>query len=90
MSVYLAVYDITADRRRRRVADALASYGHRIQKSVFEVWLDPHEVGEVRARIGMLLEPTDEFELVPVDDRGTRPRSRWQREIEPWDAVVYR
>lgn len=90
MSTYLAAYDIASDRRRKRVAEVLGGYGHRVQRSVFEVWIEPQELGEVRARIGMLLDPSDEFEFVPIDTRGTRPRSRWQRDIEPWASVIYR
>ena len=90
MSVYLAAYDIGADRRGRQVISILASYGHRVQESVFELWIEPQELAEVRAKVGMILGPGDAFELVPVDDRGNRRRFRWQRDIEPWAPVLFR
>ncbi|MBK8233100.1 MAG: CRISPR-associated endonuclease Cas2 [Candidatus Eisenbacteria bacterium] len=90
MSLYLAAYDIAADRRRRSVARTLRGYGQRIQESVFEVWLDPGEVAELRLRVAADLEVEDSFELVPIDERGARRRFRWQREIEPWDPVLFR
>lgn len=90
MSIYLASYDIGSNRRRRQVATLLLSYGHRIQESVFELWLDRDEMGELRARVGMLLDRSDSFELTPVDDRGPRRRYRWQRDIEPWAPVLLR
>ena len=34
--MYLVSYDITSDRRRRRIANLLENYGKRIQYSVFE------------------------------------------------------
>ena len=37
MSRIVAVYDIPDNKRRKRVADILESYGDRIQKSVFEL-----------------------------------------------------
>jgi CRISPR-associated protein Cas2 len=37
--LYLAVYDVTEDRERTKVADILECYGVRIQKSAFEVRL---------------------------------------------------
>lgn len=38
--MYLVSYDITSDKRRRRVANILENYGRRIQYSVFECDLD--------------------------------------------------
>ncbi len=38
--MYLVSYDITSDRRRRRIANLLENYGKRIQYSVFECYLD--------------------------------------------------
>lgn len=40
---YVAVYDISDDRERRRVEKVLKGYGFRVQKSVFECKLD-HKV----------------------------------------------
>jgi CRISPR-associated endonuclease Cas2 len=37
--LYLAVYDVTIDRERNRVAKLLEGYGMRIQKSDFEIRL---------------------------------------------------
>ncbi|MBX3742541.1 MAG: CRISPR-associated endonuclease Cas2 [Akkermansiaceae bacterium] len=36
----LIVYDITAPRRLRRVAKVCEDYGIRVQKSIFECWLE--------------------------------------------------
>ena len=35
MSLYVAAYDVSDDRRRNRVSRVLTEYGHRVQLSVF-------------------------------------------------------
>lgn len=40
MKVYLACFDITDDRSRRRVSSILEEYGLRVQRSVFEISID--------------------------------------------------
>lgn len=47
----LVAYDIVDDRRRTRLADRLSEILHRIQKSVFEGYLEPAQVQEVYDRI---------------------------------------
>ncbi len=37
-------FDVTADARRERVANALLDHGERVQYSVFECWLDVREL----------------------------------------------
>ena len=88
MSRYIAAYDISNDGQRERVARVLVNYGSRLQWSVFEVWLDPDDLPEFRRRIGSLLGKTDEFELIPVDDRPDRTRLRWQRPYEHQGPVI--
>ena len=39
--LHLIAYDTPSDQRRRRVAKVLEGYGHRVQDSVFECWLNP-------------------------------------------------
>lgn len=87
MSRYVAAYDISNDRIRERVARVLVRYGARLQWSVFEVWLEPEDVPEFRRAIGSLLSKTDEFDLIPVDERPNRTRLRWQLPIEKYGPV---
>ena len=79
MSFYIAAYDISSTGRRNQVARALGHHGRRIQRSVFEIWLEPEELPELRRRIGPLLARTDSFDLIPVDLRRPECRLRWQR-----------
>jgi len=88
MSLYIAAYDITCDRRRARVARVLDSYGERAQLSVFELWLDPDDLPRLRLEVGALLHVNDAFDLWPIDERGSRRRVSWQRSPEHWNPVI--
>ena len=57
-------FDVASDRRRYRLTRILEGYGHRVQESVFEAWLD-------EAQHQRLL---DETSSVPLSlRRGIRP-----------------
>ena len=88
MSLYLAAYDISDSNRRESVARVLLNYGHRLQRSVYEVWLEPGEVRILCREIGPYLALTDVFQLFPLDDRGTRGRISWQRPGDAFDPVI--
>lgn len=88
MSLYVAAYDIAGNRRRNRIARILSGYGMRVQRSVFEVWLEPEELAEFRRKIGPHLAEEDDFDLFPVDERGPRRRLSWQRPPGDWSTVV--
>ena len=49
-------YDISRNRRRTAVARALADVGTRVQRSVFELYLDSDELGDLQARLGRLID----------------------------------
>lgn len=51
MLLYVIVYDIPCDKRRRKVAELLAGYGQRVQFSVFECVLNAVLFGELRRRL---------------------------------------
>lgn len=50
----LVCYDIIDDRRRAKVARMLEGYGERVQKSVFECYLDPRREAELRRELARL------------------------------------
>jgi len=88
MSLYIAAYDITRHSRRARVAEILSEYGRRVQKSVFEVELEPEDLDDLRFRVGILLAKTDVFDLFPIDRRFPKRRISWQRDPVPADSVI--
>lgn len=59
-TLYLICYDITSDRRRRQVAQALEGWGSRVQESVFECWLTPGERAELIAALRQLIDETED------------------------------
>ena len=88
MSLYLAAYDVAVDNRRKQVATFLRRYGPRLQDSVFELRLGPDDLVDVRRYIGPLLERTDAFDIVPIDERATHRRYRWMRPLEAPQPVL--
>ena len=88
MSLYVAAYDISDDARRSAVAHILLGYGHRIQRSVFEIWLDPDDIPDLCLDLGARLDPSDAFALYPIDERPGRRRLQWQTPPDPWDPVL--
>jgi CRISPR-associated protein Cas2 len=88
MSVYIVAYDITNDSRRSRVADILLEFGRRLQRSVFEIDVEPEDLDELRFRIGLLLAKNDRFDFFPLDRRDPKRRISWQRDPFPPDGVI--
>jgi CRISPR-associated protein Cas2 len=88
MSLHLAAYDVSSDKRRRRLARVLERFGTRVQFSVFEVWLEPKMIPRFRLAVGAHLGKTDRFDLYPVDERGNRRRTSWQRAPVDYSPVL--
>ncbi len=88
MSLYVAAYDISHDDHRDRVAQILARYGRRVQRSVFEVSIEPEELPEVKRLLGPWLGRDDAFDLYPVDRRSPGHRIRWGKPAGPSEPVV--
>lgn len=87
MSRYAVCYDIARDHSRDRVAHILLDYGRRLQRSVFEVWLDPDDLPELRRRVGPWLAKTDLFDILPIDTRRPEARISWQRSPRSDDVI---
>ncbi|OGQ86288.1 MAG: CRISPR-associated endonuclease Cas2 [Deltaproteobacteria bacterium RIFOXYD12_FULL_56_24] len=66
----LAVYDIADARRLNRVAKVLKDYGHRVQKSKFELDVTERSFAELRARIaGEIDFEEDGVKYIPLCER---------------------
>lgn len=66
----LAVYDITHPRRLYRVARILKDYGHRVQKSKFEIEVSDRTFVELRARIAEEIDfAEDGVKYIPLCER---------------------
>lgn len=67
MRLWVIVYDVADDRRRRRLALALGRRALRVQESVFEGWLSSAEVRALLAEAAALIEPaTDALRAYPL------------------------
>jgi CRISPR-associated protein Cas2 len=51
MLFYIVTYDISSDKRRKRVSDVLEGYGRRVQFSVFECILSTRKFSELSLRL---------------------------------------
>ena len=53
-------YDVSDDRRRYRLVKVLEGYGVRVQKSIFECWLLPSQLLELKSRIAPFIHPSED------------------------------
>jgi CRISPR-associated protein Cas2 len=56
-SFVLIVYDISHDRRRTRLHDALLNYGTPVQYSVFECIVDRERLAQMKAAVARVVKP---------------------------------
>lgn len=87
MSLYVVAYDISDDKRRERVARVLLHYGERMQRSVYQVVLEPDEVPLLCREVGAHLSPQDTLHILPIDLRDARRRLSWQHPFDDWEPV---
>jgi CRISPR-associated protein Cas2 len=66
-TLYVIAYDITSDRRRRKVHKSLCGFGEWTQYSLFECHLSEKELLLLRGKLEKLLEPDeDSLRLYPL------------------------
>lgn len=58
--IFLIAYDISADRRRNRVAKLLQSWGYRIQESVFQLRVTQADISVIIEDLGKIIDPKDD------------------------------
>lgn len=70
---YMVCFDIRDDRRLRRVSDELENFGQRVQRSVFECWLDEADRQALRARLRDVIDPAvDQVRFYPLCPKDLR------------------
>lgn len=73
----LVVFDVSSNRRRRLIGKVLMEFGVRVQRSAFEVEVEPSDLAEMEKRVGALVQKgQDRLAVYPVDRSGQR-RVRW-------------
>ncbi len=61
--LYVAVYDVSSNSRRTRLAKHLLDYGDRVQKSVFDLRLSERELQHVLAKSGKIIGAEDRLRV---------------------------
>ena len=72
----VVAYDIACPRRLRRVAEVCLDYGVRVQKSVFECWLDDDRFEAFWERLQQTIKPQEDQILAYTLDAGAARRRR--------------
>jgi CRISPR-associated protein Cas2 len=68
-------YDIADPKRLRRLATVCADYGVRVQKSVFEFWLDEERFEELWSRLCSSMNPDEDVLIAyALDEKAARRR----------------
>ena len=80
-------YDISSDKRRRKVARTLEKVAARVQESVFEVRMTADEARRTAARIDPMLGPGDSLRLYTLGAAG-QARSRVLGDGAPMETDV--
>ncbi|NMF86732.1 CRISPR-associated endonuclease Cas2 [Nodosilinea sp. P-1105] len=90
MLLYLVAYDISSNRRRKKVSDILEGYGKRVQYSVFELVLAKAKYDEMKRRLARYVDfeedslrfyPISQHTLEQVEIWGGVPLTQMQKSI---------
>ncbi len=73
LALRVYIYDITSDRRRSRVADALMTRATRVQLSVYEARLTNDKARSLFEEVEAMLAPGDRLRMYTIPD-GALPK----------------
>ncbi len=69
MKLYVVAYDISCDRRRRKVSELLEGYGKRAQYSVFECVISEKKLIELQKKLRRRIKADeDKIRFYPIPD----------------------
>jgi CRISPR-associated protein Cas2 len=71
--LWVIAYDSPSNKRRRKLAKLLEGYGERLQWSVFECRLRPHQLQRLRYGLERIGEPADSIRLWALPARAPEP-----------------
>ena len=85
----MIAYDIPSNMRRRKFAKILEVYGIRLQKSVFECRLQPHQLLRLRQLLASMATTDDNVRIWAVPQRAPAAQQLGRPvEITPWEDKV--
>jgi len=89
-NTYIVSYDISNDKRLRKVFKTMRDYGTHIQYSVFECQFTPTDLARCRAELGELINHAEDqvlfIDLGPAEGRGNRVISPLGKPYSPIDT----
>ncbi len=75
-TTYLVCYDITDDKRLRKVFKTMRNFGDHLQYSVFECQMRAQDLARCRAELSQIIKPSEDqvlfVDLGPSEGRGER------------------
>ena len=81
MLFYMVTYDISSNKRRKKVADLLEGYGRRVQYSVFECALPAGKYQELQKRLRSRVKlEEDSIRMYPISQQ-------MLQQVEVWGGV---
>ncbi|MGZ5028157.1 MAG: CRISPR-associated endonuclease Cas2 [Methylobacter sp.] len=57
---YVICFDVSDNRRLRKISNEMENFGVRVQRSVFECHLESAQLHELQRRLGNLMEPAED------------------------------
>ncbi|MFM9104953.1 MAG: CRISPR-associated endonuclease Cas2 [Cyanobium sp.] len=87
--LWVIAYDSPSSKRRRKLAKLLEGYGERLQLSVFECRLQPHQVARLRQLLARIATADDSVRIWSVPQRAPAAE-QLGRPVEPmlWEDKV--
>ncbi|MFM7269083.1 MAG: CRISPR-associated endonuclease Cas2 [Cyanobium sp.] len=87
--LWLIAYDSPSNKRRRKLAKLLEGYGERLQWSVFECRLQPHQLRRLRQLLAIIATAEDSVRIWAVPQRAPAAE-QLGRPVEPmlWEDKV--
>ena len=62
-ALVVIIYDISDQKQRNRMVKYLEGFGHRVQKSAFESWLDARQFSKLCSSMDRLVQPEDQVRI---------------------------
>ena len=82
-------YDISDNRRRRRIATLLEDYATRVQESVFEARLSLGSVQRISKKVAVIMQDSDSLRVYTIGRTGERACSVYGQGIPVENGEAY-
>ena len=82
------VYDISSQKQRNRMVKYLEGYGHRVQKSAFEAWLNEEQFEKLCSGMDCLAKPEDHVKIYRLSGNGAAYTWGEHQTVETEDLVI--